>query len=55
VPLRDLPSPFLYLLPPVASFLDLVAMAAVRRRMQVLGKIWHEKPLPPPLVIGFTK
>jgi hypothetical protein len=26
--------PFLYLLPPVSSFLDLVAVAALRRRMQ---------------------
>ena len=34
-------SPFLYSLPPASSFLDLVAMAALHRRMQVLGKIWH--------------
>ena len=27
-------------------------MAALRRRMGVPGKIWHEKPLPPPLLIG---
>jgi hypothetical protein len=46
-------SPFLYSLPPISFFLDLVAMAALRRRMQMFGKIWHEMPLPPPLVIGF--
>jgi hypothetical protein len=46
-------SPFLYSLPPISSFLDLVAMAALRRRLQVLRKIWVDKPLPPPLVIGF--
>jgi hypothetical protein len=40
------------LLPHVSFFLDLVAMAALRRRMGVPGKIWHEKPLPPPLLIG---
>jgi hypothetical protein len=28
-------------------------MAALRRRMQVLRKIWPNKPLPPPLVISF--
>jgi hypothetical protein len=44
---------FLYSLPPVSSFLGLIAMSALRRRMQVLGRIWHELPLPPPLVIGF--
>jgi hypothetical protein len=38
-------SPFLYSLPPVSSFLDLVAMAALRRRIQVLRKIWPDKPL----------
>jgi hypothetical protein len=43
--------PFLYALPPISSFLDLVAMAALRRRMQVLRKIWPDKPLPPPLVV----
>jgi hypothetical protein len=46
-------SPFLYSLPPISSFLDLVAMAALRRRMQVLRKIRPDKPLPPQLVIGF--
>jgi hypothetical protein len=46
-------SPFIYSLPPVSFFLDLVAMAALRRRMQVLRKIWPDKPLPPPLVISF--
>jgi hypothetical protein len=35
-------SPFLYSLPPVSFFLDLVAM-----------EIWHEMPLPPPLEIPF--
>jgi hypothetical protein len=28
-------------------------MAALRRRLQVLREIWLDKPLPPPLVIGF--
>jgi hypothetical protein len=46
-------SPFLYSLPPFSFFLDLVAMVALRRRMQVLRKIWSDKPLPPPLMIGF--
>jgi hypothetical protein len=45
-------SPFLYSLPTISSFLDLVAMAALRRRMQVLRKIWPDRPLPPPLVIS---
>jgi hypothetical protein len=43
----------LYWLPPVSSFLDLAAMATLRRRMQVLRKIWPEMPLPLPLVISF--
>ena len=44
-------SPFIYPLPPGSSFLDLVAMAALRRRMRVLRKIRPDKPLPPVLVI----
>jgi hypothetical protein len=33
-------SPFLYSLPPISSFLDLVAMVASRRRMQVFRKFF---------------
>jgi hypothetical protein len=46
-------SPFLYSLQPISPFLDLVAMAALRRRLQVLRKIWLDKPLPAPLAIEF--
>jgi hypothetical protein len=51
--MTDLLSLFFNPLLPASSFLDLVAMATLRRRMQVLRKIWHEMPLPPPLVISF--
>ena len=44
--MTDLLSLFLYLLPSVSSFLVVIARAALRRRMKVLGKIRHEMPLP---------